>query len=230
MAADARSVRGVHSIEVLRHTEAENVFHLMMVYFHTDGREGHLESESYLAWRTALEAGNLLANETQTLVETLRLADRLEPGCSPASAVTLRAVDDDNVRAIVALQVTEAQDAFVARNVNSLAQAYAAGDGAWVRAIYADEVPVGFVMLSVNLEKPRYYLWRYMVDRRYQGMGFGRQALERVVEYVRTLPNANEMFLSYVPGEGSPKGFYEKLGFRDTGVEHGGELEMRLDL
>jgi hypothetical protein len=38
------------------------------------------------------------------------------------------------------------------------------------------------------------------------------------------------MSLRYVPEEGGLRGFYEKLGFRGTGVAHGGELEMRLEL
>ena len=69
-----------------------------------------------------------------------------------------------------------------------------------------------------------------MIDRRYKGMGFGRRAMALVIEYVRTLPNATELFLSYVPAAGGPGPFYEKLGFRNTGVEHGRELEMWLEL
>ena len=230
MAAAANDVRGVHGIDVLQHTDRGTEFHLLAAYHHAAGYDAHRQSESFLAWQEALRAGDLVAAEVVTPVESLRPADRQPSGCSPDSAVTLRAVDDDNVGQVIALRVTEAQDAFVARNVVSLAQAFAAGEGVWVRAIYADDVPVGFVMLSVNLEKPRYYLWRYMIDRRFQGMGFGRQALEQVIDYVRTLPNATELFLSYVPEEGGPGPFYEKLGFRNTGVEHGRELEMRLKL
>ncbi|HUF38108.1 MAG TPA: GNAT family N-acetyltransferase [Anaerolineales bacterium] len=231
MVAEARRSPSVHTMELFRHTDSPDQFHLLEIYLRDSACEDHSQSPPYLAWRDALEKQDLLAaEETRVPVEPVRPEDSQSPECSSDSIVTLQEIDNKNVGPVLALQVTEYQDEFVARNTRSLAQAYAAGARAWVRAVYADEVPVGFVMLSVDPETPRYYLWRYMIDRRYQGMGFGRLALELVVDHVRTLPDATELFLSYVPGEGSPKPFYEKGGFRDTGVRHGSEFEMRLAL
>jgi diamine N-acetyltransferase len=65
-----------------------------------------------------------------------------------------------------------------------------------------------------------------MIDRRYQGRGFGARALERVVDHVRTRPGATELLVSCVPGEGGPGPFYEKLGFAYTGDVDDGELVM----
>jgi diamine N-acetyltransferase len=143
--------------------------------------------------------------------------------------VTLREVTRENVRAVCALEVTPEQKNFVAPNAVSIAEAHFSPT-AWFRAIYADDTPVGFVMLSDEPEKSRYYVWRYMVAAEYQGHGFGRRALELVIEYVRTRPNATELLLSYVPGEGSPRDFYARLGFQDTGEQHGSENVMKLVL
>ncbi len=148
---------------------------------------------------------------------------------SEDAAVTLRPIAEENVIAVIKLNVTDEQEHLVAPNSVSIAQAAHTTDR-WERAIYADEEPVGYVLLSENRDKPRYYLWRYMIDQRYQGMGFGQTAMEQVIGYVRTLPAATEMFLSYVPVEHGPREFYARLGFEDTGVEHDGELEMRLTL
>ncbi|HRW08742.1 MAG TPA: GNAT family N-acetyltransferase [Caldilineaceae bacterium] len=145
------------------------------------------------------------------------------------ATVTLREITAETLRSILELEVGPDQDELVAPNAVSIAQAHFSNH-AWFRAIYADETPVGFVMLSDKPEIPKYYLWRYMIDARYQKMGFGRRALELVIDYVRTRPNATEMFLSYVPKETGPKEFYQKLGFVDTGREEDGELEMRLVL
>lgn len=145
------------------------------------------------------------------------------------STVTLRPISEDNVMAVIRLNVSEKQQDSVAPNSVSIAQA-AHTTNRWERAIYADDTPVGYVLLSENRDKPRYYLWRYMIDQRYQQMGFGREAMVQVIDYVRSLPNATEMFLSYVPGEHGPRAFYAGLGFQDTGVEDDGELEMRLEL
>ena len=106
----------------------------------------------------------------------------------------------------------------------SLAQAFATTK-VWVRAIYAADEPVGFVMVSDDDDKPRYYLWRFMIDERHQGKGYGSAALELVHDYVRTRPGGDRIYLSYVPADGGPEAFYKSLGYEDTGVNHGGETE-----
>ena len=143
--------------------------------------------------------------------------------------VTLREVDDDNVRAVIDLSVSPDQTDFVAPNVTSLAQAFATTK-VWVRAVYAGDEPVGFVMLSDDDEKPRYYVWRFMIDHGHQGCGYGTAAMGLVHDYVRTRPGGDRIYLSYVPAEGGPEGFYKGLGYVDTGVVHGGEVEAVLEL
>jgi len=138
--------------------------------------------------------------------------------------VSLRVVDDDNVKAVMDLSVSDDQTGFVAPNVVSLAQAFATTK-VWVRAVYADDEPVGFVMLSDDEEKPRYYLWRFMIDARFQGKGYGKAAMALVEDYVRTRPQGDRLYLSYVPEDGGPGPFYHSLGFEETGVVHGDEVE-----
>jgi len=141
--------------------------------------------------------------------------------------VSLREITKETVRSILILKVNDDQRNFVALNAVSIAEAYFEPK-AWFRGIYADETAVGFVMLFDDAEKPEYYLWRYMIDGRFQGKGYGRQALHLLIEHVKTRPNGTEMLLSYVPAEGSPEGFYAKLGFENTGVVDDGENEMKL--
>lgn len=148
---------------------------------------------------------------------------------SDPSFVSLRVVDDDNVQAVIDLEVAPGQEDFVAPNVKSLAQAFATTK-VWVRAVYAGDEPVGFVMVSDDDEKPRYYLWRFMIDHRHQGRGYGRQAMGLVHDYVRTRPGGDRVYLSYVPADGGPEGFYKGLGYEDTGRVHGGEVEAVLEL
>ena len=76
------------------------------------------------------------------------------------------------------------QEQFVAPNSVSIAQAYFARERAWFRAIYADETPVGFLMLEDNPYKSEYFLWRLMIDGRFQRMGFGRRALALLIAHV----------------------------------------------
>lgn len=149
------------------------------------------------------------------------------PAPTRDSLVTLREITADNVRSVIALETTPEQKQFVAPNAVSVAEAHFAPQS-WMRAIYADETPVGFVLLRDDPDQAQYYLWRYMVGADYQGLGFGLRALQLVVEYVRSRPGATEMTLSYVPGDGCPRDFYARVGFVDTGEQHGGENVMRL--
>jgi diamine N-acetyltransferase len=144
------------------------------------------------------------------------------------SAVSLREVTKENLFAVLKLKVAPEQERFVASNAISIAQAYFDRETAWFRAIYAGETPVGFLMLEDKPDEAHYYLWRFMIDERYQRMGFGGRVIELLAQHVRTRPGAEVLTLSCVPGEGSPGPFYEKHGFAYTGEVDHGELVMRL--
>jgi diamine N-acetyltransferase len=143
--------------------------------------------------------------------------------------VTLREITKDTLRGVLSLRVHETQARFVADNATSIAQAHFSEE-AWFRAIYAGEVPVGFVMLSLEPAKPEYWIWRLMIDRAHQGKGFGRAAIGLVEEHVRDQPGARELLLSHVQAEGNPGAFYESLSFEYTGDVDQGELVMRKKL
>ena len=152
------------------------------------------------------------------------------------SSASLREVTVDTFRAVCDLSDTlsEAHQHMVAPNVQSIAQAYFSRH-AWFRAIYADETPVGFLMLHIGtspgerLQFPGYFLWRLMVAAPYQGLGLGRRAIELVMDKIRA-EGATELLASCGQGEGSPEGFYHKLGFRRDGTMYGDEVGLRLEL
>ena len=146
------------------------------------------------------------------------------------AVVTLREITRETVRTITDLKVAPEQSGFVATNAESIAQAYFDRDVAWFRAVYADDVPVGFIMLEDDAANQEYFLWRFMIDARYQGHGYGRRAVELVVEYVKTRPGARALMTSCVPGDGSPCPFYERLGFVPTGEVDEGEIVLCLAL
>ena len=166
--------------------------------------------------------------------EVRRQAGEAVPSQAPRSVadggvVELREVTSETVRAVCLLQVAPEQRGFVAPNAVSFAEAMFEPK-AWFRAIVADEVPVGFVMLSLDEVEPEYYLWRFMIDAAYQGRGYGREAIRLVLEHVRTLPGARELLVSWVPADGGPGPFYQGLGFEPTGEIDDGEVVARLVL
>lgn len=152
-----------------------------------------------------------------------------EPRPATEARVELREVTGETVRAVCLLHVAPDQRGFVAPNAVSFAEALYEPK-AWFRAVVADDVPVGFVMLSIDADKPEVYLWRFMIDQRYQGRGYGRAAIAQVVEHARTVPGATELLVSWVPAAGGPEPFYRGLGFEPTGEIDDGEVVARLVL
>jgi diamine N-acetyltransferase len=151
--------------------------------------------------------------------------------------VSLREVTEDNRAAVEALAVTEGQSHYVAGVAESLQEAAEYPDAKpWFRAVYAEGEPVGFVMISdgITVDDPSfigpYYLWRLLIDHRFQGRGYGTAALDLVVEHVRTRPDARTFLTSHVVGPASPLTFYQQYGFRLTGDVHEGEPVLELDL
>lgn len=143
--------------------------------------------------------------------------------------IQLREITRETLDSVLDLKVAEEQRQFVADNTYSIAEAHFA-DEAWFRAIYADDKPVGFVMIAQQPEVPNYVLWRFMIGREHQRKGYGRAAIERLVERVREFPSATELKTSVIEGEGGPLPFYEGLGFVSTGEYMEGELVLRLAL
>ncbi len=151
--------------------------------------------------------------------------------------VSLREITDDNRVAVEALAVTDEQSHYVASVTTSLQEAEEYPDArAWYRAVYLHDEPVGFVMISdgITVDDPSYvgpyYLWRLLVDHRFQGRGVGTAVLDLVARHVRTRPDARKLLVSCVVGPRSPVTFYQRYGFRLTGEVHEGEPILELDL
>ena len=148
--------------------------------------------------------------------------------------ITLREITEDNAQAVLALRLAPGQERFVTSVADSLAEAeeYPQGNP-WFRAVYADGLPVGFVMLSWNVE-PRppeihgpWFLWKLLIDHRHQGKGYGREVVRQVAELVGDQGGV-ELLTSHVPGEQGPAGFYARLGFVPTGeLDPAGEIILR---
>lgn len=153
------------------------------------------------------------------------------PNPGREARVSLREITADTVRDICRLTdtLTPPKRYMVAPNAVSLAQAYFEKH-AWFRAIYADEIPVGFVMLYDNPEEEEYFLWRYMIAEPHHGKGFGRRGLELVIDHVRTRPGAHVLETSCGQGPGSPEDFYHKVGFTRNGKMLGQEVGLSLAL
>lgn len=152
-------------------------------------------------------------------------------------AVTLTPITPQLAPAVLALRVRPEQERFVTGVGESFVDAYLEpGSHPWIRVVMADDVPVGFVMVSWEGEPVPdrtwgpYFLWRLLVDAAHQGRGHGTAAVSLVADAVRGA-GGRELRTSCGRGEGSPQPFYEGLGFVPTGeVDAHGELHLALPL
>lgn len=121
--------------------------------------------------------------------------------------------------------------------MQSLADAYVWREAAEPYAVYSDDEMVGFALLFPLADggdddsipesgtERGFVLVRLMIDDRFQGRGYGRAALDAVVQLIRQrgLPTIR---LSVVPENEQALVFYRRNGFAETGEIHGGEVVM----
>tara|TARA_X000001036_G_C20031283_1_gene542833 strand:+ start:62 stop:520 length:459 start_codon:yes stop_codon:yes gene_type:complete len=146
--------------------------------------------------------------------------------------IYLRDVTKANLISIINLDVNEQQRGQVASNAVSIAQGHYS-KSAWFKGIFNDDIAIGFIMLDLNTEKNICFLWRFMIDKKYQGKGYGKIALTQVIDYVKSFKELNKVRTSYVPKDNSAEGFYNNFGFiksekksKKVNYEDSDEIEM----
>jgi diamine N-acetyltransferase len=149
--------------------------------------------------------------------------------------VSLRPLSESNRQAVEALRVSPSQERYVSSVTDSLREAAEHPDArALYWAVHAEDTPVGFVMIADEVANPDYiphYLWKLLIDERYQRQGFGTATLDLIVEYFRARPSVVEwLTTSAAQGDGSPIAFYERYGFERTGEIRFDEVVLRLKL
>ena len=93
----------------------------------------------------------------------------------------------------------------------------------------SDGIPEDRVVADDHLVGP-YYVSRLLIDEGRQHRGYGTATLDAIVGYVRIRPHADVLWVSSVPGDGSPQPFYLRYGFVKTGDVKWDEDLLRLDL
>ena len=164
--------------------------------------------------------------------------------------IRLEPINDDNFYEILNLRVKKNQKGFLATNVYSIVHAYLAlidGKHAYPFGIYKGNKPIGFLMVGynvitsyrkdVNCEwfiKDSYIIWRFMIDKKYQGKGYAKKAMNLALDFVRTFPcgNAKYCWLSYDLENEVARNLYRSFGFEEvpSAYVEGGEMPAVLKL
>jgi diamine N-acetyltransferase len=130
--------------------------------------------------------------------------------------VTLQPITSKNLWPVVDLKLDPEQQRFVEINVASIANAYV--EPTFVPlAVYAGDEPVGFAMYGQHPESGGWWVIRLMIDRDHQGKGYGRAAMEQMIDMMVERVGPEEIITSFVPDNTVASRLYASLGFRPNG-------------
>lgn len=140
----------------------------------------------------------------------------------------LKAITESNFIDAFNLRLAPGQEEYVSHPIRSLAQAYVYRNQCQPFGIYADGKMIGYVMVIYDYDIPEYDIWHMMIDESMQGKGYGGEALDRVIEYIRTKPFGDSGRIALTCNKNNPvaKKLYESKGFATTGVEDDDEIKM----
>ena len=146
--------------------------------------------------------------------------------------VELIPVDQSNRTDCIRLKVTKAQSEYIASNERSLEAAAEHPEVARPFVICSDGIAVGFTMFAFepDYEDPddRYWLWRFMIDEKYQGQGYGKEALKQIIAYFKE-NGASNIRLSTKESNVNAIHLYQSFGFVPNGDMNDGEIVFELN-
>ena len=157
----------------------------------------------------------------------------------------LKKINRKNVADILNLEVFDNQKGFVATNNSSVIEAYIAiteNNHVFTFGIYNDDTPVGFLMIGFDVNSDdegapkiangNYNIWRLMIDKKFQGKGFGKKAMKLALEFINTFPcgTAKYCWLSYESENDLARQLYKSVGFVETDEKDGDEIVAVLKL
>lgn len=144
--------------------------------------------------------------------------------------IDLKAITEENFIDAFALKLAPEQERFVSHPVRSLAQAYVYREQCQPFGIYEGDRMVGYVMVIYDYDIPEYDIWNMMIDRTEQGKGYGKAALDRVLDYIKTKPFGSSERVTLTCNKENLRALnlYKSKGFTETGAEDGEEIELSL--
>ncbi|MBO0992804.1 GNAT family N-acetyltransferase [Bacillus sp. SD088] len=158
--------------------------------------------------------------------------------------IELRKITDENFEECIELDFTQEQWQHLANNAYSLSEAFALQNDGVITpmpyVIYNNDVMVGFTMAiyepidenDPDEDENHFYISRLMIDQRYQGNGYGKRALAKFIDVLKSLSyGADSIMLSCAKKNTIAYRLYESLEFVDTGeLDEDGDCYMRLSL
>lgn len=143
--------------------------------------------------------------------------------------IRLELVNKDNFDQVLDLEVAPKDQRRVASVEYSLAQAwlYRDSEDLFPYAVKSGQLTVGFLLLSYQPMENSYYIWRLLIDQKYQNQSFGKEVIRRVLQRARDDQQCHKVTVNYVIGNHKMRYIIEKFGFQPVGLD-GQEMKMEL--
>ncbi|MCE5235857.1 MAG: GNAT family N-acetyltransferase [Clostridiaceae bacterium] len=142
--------------------------------------------------------------------------------------IILKQIDAENFWDVINLSLVKEQEDLVVSNAVSIAQAYVQPECVPL-AIYNDEALVGFAMYCVDRDDGEYWIYRLMIDKAHQNKGYGRQAMNKVIDAIKRDNAHHKIYLGVNRSGSISVHLYESLGFAFNGQVFGKEHIMVLE-
>ncbi|MGN4435747.1 GNAT family N-acetyltransferase [Bacillus cereus group sp. MYBK69-1] len=145
--------------------------------------------------------------------------------------IYLKSIDKNNWEEAIRLSVKKEQQTLIASNLYSIAEVQFLDDF-YAKGIYLDETMIGFTMFGIDSDDNNYWIYRLMIDKKFQGKGIGKQAIHLVIDEIRRNNNANIsiIMIGYAPENFTAKFLYKKVGFIETELSSWGEQLAKYSL
>lgn len=141
--------------------------------------------------------------------------------------IELKEVNIENFWEVISLDVLEEQKEYVASNAVSIAQAYVQKELKPQAIYYANQL-VGFVMTCIDRDDHEYWIYRLMIDSQLQGKGYGKAALQLIIQSIQSDKTKHCIYLGVEPENNIAVKLYQSFGFEFTGQVCGHENIMCL--
>jgi diamine N-acetyltransferase len=138
--------------------------------------------------------------------------------------ISLRNIDNSNWRECIKLEVAEEQKSFIPSNLYSVAESRFE-NGMKAFGIYNEEIIIGFASYILD-EQGDMNLYKLMIDKQYQGNGYGKKALINLMNTIKSETLNKEIWLSLHPNNAVAIKLYCDYGFNQeiTGLEEEDEI------
>lgn len=125
-----------------------------------------------------------------------------------------REIDKSNYWDCMMLTIDDSQEGFVADNKQSLIEA-AYEEGLYTLGVYQEDTMVGFILYDYDDTFPGWSMSRFMIDKQYQGKGYGKQAVLEFLEYFKAKHTADKLYISVSLENVVARKMYSSIGFKE---------------